>query len=60
MKAMFKKMAGCDVENSAWDNIRSLLWQLVYLKSAEEYEDTKEKVYSRSYKQFQVFLDSHV
>ena len=54
MKAMFKKMTGCDVEKSESDNVRSLLQQLVYSKSAKEYEDTKEKVYSRSYKQFQM------
>ena len=58
MKAMFKKMVDCDVEKCERDNMRGLLRQLVYSKSAEEYEDTKKEVYSRSNKQFQTYFES--
>ena len=50
MKAMFKKLVDCDIEKCERDNVRGLLHQLVYSKSAEEYEDTKNEVYGRSNK----------
>ena len=46
IKAMFQKMFDCDAEKSERNDVRSLLRQLVYLKAAEEYEDTKENVHS--------------
>ena len=44
LKVMFKKLVDCDAKKCERDNVRGRLRQLVYSKSAEEYEDTKKEV----------------
>lgn len=59
MKAMFKKMADCDVDKSERDHVRDLLRELVYSNSQDEYDDTKREVYSITNESFWKYFESN-
>lgn len=59
MKAMFKKMVECDVDKSERDKVRDLIHQLVYSKNADDYEDIKQEIYSKTNAQFQQYFEAN-